>query len=120
MLYLTYQEFAAYPMGIEVSESEYGTLCFYACEIIDRITFGRIPQDADPPSEVKKAVAYQIAYMAQNGGADLILNAGDANSESIGSYSYSSGGQKSRAVCPMSRAVLFPTGLLYAGIGGHI
>lgn len=122
MAYLTYEEFCEYPLGVTVTESEFPTLEFYAEIQIDRITYGNINKESPPP-EAKKAMALQTAFLAQNGGIDLVLSGASLSSESIGNYSYSSfgGGQTGSgvsAICPVVYDVLQPTGLLFAGIRG--
>ena len=117
MPYLTYEEFKAFPLGVEISEGEFETLRFYAEAAIDAAAAR--PIDAGcVPDGVKRADALQIAYLAMQGGADAALG-GAAQSETIGSYSYSiSAGSGGRAgsLSPMAREALLPTGLLYAGV----
>lgn len=120
MAYLTYEEFCSYPLGVTVTEAEFPTLEFYAEIQIDRITYGHIDKESPPP-EVKKAMAIQTAFLAQNGGSELVLNGTSLLSESIGSYSYSSSGEgqagsKAPPVNPIVYDVLQPTGLLFAGV----
>lgn len=119
MAYLTYEEFLAFPLGVEVTESEFPALEFHAAAQIDAITYGHINKEAPPP-EVKKAVALQVAYLAQNGGIDLALGGMALSGESLGSYSYTAGAGQAGgfpAVCSEARSVLWPTGLLFAGAG---
>lgn len=119
MACLTYEEFLAFPLGVEVLETEFSALEFHAAAQIDAVTYGRIDMES-PPLEVKKAVALQVAYLAQNGGIDLALGGMALAGENLGSYSYTAGtGQAGGlpAVCPEARSVLWPTGLLYAGVG---
>ena len=120
MDYLTYEEFCEYPLGVTVTESEFPTLEFYAEIQLDRITYGHLNKESPPP-EVKKAMAIQTAFLAQNGGTELVLSGMYLSSENLGSYSYSSsgGGQtgsKSAPVSPIVYDVLQPTGLLFAGV----
>lgn len=119
MAYLTYEEFLAFPLGVEVTESEFPALEFHAAAQIDAITYGHINKEA-PLSEVKKAVAFQVAYLAQNGGIDLALGGMALSGENLGSYSYTAGARQAGgrpAVCPGAWEVLWPTGLLFAGMG---
>lgn len=117
MPYLSYDEFKAYPLGVEISEQEFETLRFYAEATIDGLV--NRPIDAScVPDGVKRAAAMQIAYLAMQGGADAALG-GAAQSETIGSYSYSvstGGSVKAGSLSPMAREALLPTGLLYAGV----
>lgn len=118
MAYLTYEEFLAYPLGVMVTEAEFPALEYHAERQIDAVTYGRIDKDA-PPLEVKEAVALQAAYFAQNGGVDLALGGAALAGESLGSYSYSAAAGQAGgvpALCPAARDVLWPTGLLYAGV----
>lgn len=119
MAYLTYEEFQAYPHGVTVPEDEFSALEFYAETQIDAITYGRVDAQSPLP-EVKKAMALQVAYLAQNGGVDLALSGAALSGETLGGYSYSVSAERgggSRAVCPAASAVLWPTGLLFAGAG---
>lgn len=111
MSYLTYEEFKNYKTGIEISESEFEALLFYAENIISGITNNRAENLIDI---IKKATATQVAYTYVNGGVENILSSSGSISETIGSYSYSI--NNSNQISPLIRNILYPTGLLYRGV----
>lgn len=113
--YLTYDEYKDIPTGIYVSEAEFGPLEYYSSLQIDSLTMGRI---ADATDVVKNAVAYQVAYLAQNGGMENVMSDTSAGSISMGSYSRTETRKRSEpsgGISPVVRSILSPTGLLYRG-----
>lgn len=85
---LTYDEYKTYNTGVEISESEYSTLYFYAETAFLAFT-GRktLPND----EQIKRAMAFQISYSQLNGGIDYYNDISySSGSESLGKYSYSS------------------------------
>lgn len=90
-MYLTYTEFQNLNTGVEITESEYNVLYFYAENAIDAYLGRHIDP---PPDNVKRACGLQIALSSQSGGvAYYVSKAGtqQLTSESVPDYSYSMG-----------------------------
>lgn len=87
MSILTYSEYRTFSTGVDISESEFGTLSFYAeSAILSYIKSRKVD------STVKRAAAMQIALSVKNGGVEYytdISKWSDVTSETLGDYSYS-------------------------------
>jgi hypothetical protein len=99
-----------------------------ASDLIDMVTnyrifeFGLSDQPEFIQTNIKKAVAAQIEFMHLEGG-ETSIHGGSPSSVSIGGFSYTEGSHASggtagvQVLSDMSYRYLFPTGLLYMGVG---
>ena len=91
--------------------------------IIYNETCGRIANFDTLPkatqTAVKDAICWQVEYIAENGGLSF-LNEGSFTNVSLGSFSYSSGGDGGSdgklPICNLSFSLLLQTGLMYKGV----
>lgn len=117
MSYLTYNEFLSYNTGVEISESEFDTLSFYAETAID----GYLGRKIHPDNQFKLAVATQIALSKQNGGIAYygdISSASEIVSENLGNYSYSKAVKSGSGKSVQSAFGLFP--MVTAILSGYL
>jgi hypothetical protein len=137
-MYITKTDFTAYTSGTVIPDAEFAELAERASDIIDRLTFDRIPLagglskfDETIQAAVKKATCAQLQTLWAQGGLSTVEGFGaEANiqSVSIGKFSVSNGaGNAARVqplatidgvpVSPLVSGYLRRTGLLYRGIG---
>lgn len=126
MITITYAEYESMETGAVIPLQEFTALANLAALAVDGITNDALKADLNgaDTERVKKAVAYQTAYLFLNGGAEAAVAGGDnVLSEKIGNYTYTAGGNLKASGLPNTRdgissiaiAVLYPTGLLYRG-----
>lgn len=127
MAYISAKYYMNEFMGTPADDMELAALIIRASDIIDIITQYRIQNFDSLPARVqslvKKATAYQVEYLAQNGGL-ATANSGQgvaADNVTIGRFSMAqSRTEKQRQtdtrICPMAISCLSSTGLLYRGI----
>lgn len=104
------------------SETELDTVLDIAEQTIRCQTCGRLRDfDAFPAERqelIRKAILFQADYLLANGGTDF-LNGTVPESATIGSFSYSIGGDQSGGtelkLCGAARTYLMSAGLLYRG-----
>ncbi|WP_404358495.1 hypothetical protein LG291_07935 [Cytobacillus firmus] len=107
--------------GIPMDAETFTMLENRASDIIDVLTNYRlagVDLSQEPEliqTNVKKAVAAQVEYMYSEGG-ELSVHGGSPSSVSIGGFSYTEG-SGAKIVSEMTRSYLWPTGLLYMGVG---
>ena len=116
--------------GEPVEDPPLDTYINRASDMIDILTNFLIPcvgfDNLTPfqQDQIKKATAYQVEFYVLNGG-DASINAGetdDLDNVRVGSFSYAKGNKTDgnrdiNRVSPQTLSMLFPTGLLYQGIG---
>lgn len=104
----TYQEYAE-DFGGKLSEETFNANLRLACAEVDDLCMGReVPEGAE--TAYKAAICCVLGVYAEGG-------YGPSAGFSIGSFSMSAGGQDVRSFARSeARKVLFPTGLLYAGL----
>lgn len=92
--------------------------------IIYNETCGRIAQfdslDKKVQTAVKDAICWQVDYISANGGLSFVHD-GSFSNISLGSFSYSAGGNGSVSdgklpMCNLSYGLLLSTGLMYKGL----
>lgn len=104
------------------SETELDTVLDVAEQTIRCHTCGRLRDFDDFPEErqelIRKAICFQADYLLANGGTDF-LSGTVPESATIGSFSYSIGGDQSGGselkLCGAARTYLMSAGLLYRG-----
>lgn len=113
--------------GENMTEKTFSSLVDIASRIIDEKTLFKTYHFNEFPdvikTAVKKATAFQIQKMNQDGGVKS-LNKGNYTSESIGSYSYQKASKSEQKletingieVSPLVDVYLLPTGLLNRGL----
>lgn len=88
--------------GRDIPEDDFERLADIASDFINGICYVKPDSDMKTNPEFKKAVAYQIEFMYEQGGVDAILGRSEASlaggSESLGDYSISTGSSAQRAV----------------------
>lgn len=114
-MYLTYEGYCNHNTGIDLEKDEFEAVYRYA----ELLVLNEIPRTVPEGNEcIAEAIAFQVAFMAQNGGAEGYLSNG-LTSETIGSYSYNAGqssaGESKASLCPIARLALRRSGLLYTG-----
>ena len=123
MAYITYEDYMHYGASFEILEDEFPTLAERASDIIDEITMYKLQKgvfdvltDYDK-KQVKRATCAQLEFLYYNG-VDSAFNGSINGSYHIGSTSITrdTGNGNSR-VSPLAYKLLFPTGLLYRGVG---
>lgn len=87
--------------GTEIPEREFPRLAEIASDVIDSIVTIKIDEDTAQTDIVKKATAYEVEMLYQQGGVDAVI--GFANglaigSESLGGYSVSVAGNNGSQV----------------------
>lgn len=114
--------------GVPVDPEVFDQLEARASDLIDMVTnyrligFGLSDQPEFIQTHVKKAVAAQIEFMFTEGG-ETSIHGGSPSSISIGGFSYTEGTSAAggsegvQVLSDMSYRYLFPTGLLYMGVG---
>ena len=121
MAYLKYSEFNAFNTGVAISIDEFVTLEQYASTDIESLTFPNRINEANLPT-IKKAVAFQIAYLYMNGGIEAASSGASLKSEKIGNYTYNIETANRNAasgyenISPAAIKIIYPTGLLYRGV----
>lgn len=105
-------------------EKELSKLLEVAYIIIYNETCGRIAQfdslDKKVQTAVKDAICWQVDYISANGGLSFVHD-GSFSNISLGSFSYSAGGNSSVSdgklpMCNVSYGLLLSTGLMYKGL----
>lgn len=105
-------------------EKELSKLLEVAFIIIYNETCGRIAQfdslDKKVQTAVKDAICWQVDYISANGGLSFVHD-GSFSNISLGSFSYSAGGNSSVSdgklpMCNVSYGLLLSTGLMYKGL----
>lgn len=106
MAYLTYEEYNSYNTGVEVSESEFAALSFYAETAINTY----IGREVRPDGIIKQAEALQIALSKTNGGTEYYsdISSGGMSSVKLGDFSYSVSAADSRYREKQEESGLFP------------
>ncbi len=117
--------------GTPVSDEELPVFIHRASDMIDILTRYIIPQAgfSNCPDfvqeQIEKATAYQVEYLAQNGGL-ATANSGQgvaADSVTVGKFTMkqtrtAKQGRTDSRISPAAISCLEPTGLLYRGVGG--
>lgn len=134
-VYVEYSDYQTFYPTSTLTKEEFDALNIPAQSVIDEMTMYRIPPlsdwGADSQERIKRAVCAQIDTMQAQGGTNTTVGWGadrDYASETVGKYSYSRGtgsatGSSSSdslrgiPISPLVKSLLFPTGLLYYGIG---
>lgn len=103
--------------GNSVPESKFARLAELASDVIDGlITVEMTDEEKQASVNVKKATAYQLEFMYEHGGIDVILGYSDFDvaSESLGDYSYSTGGSSAANITRTSEGIpVSPLALQY-------
>ena len=128
---MTYIDLAFYNdvyKGNPIDPVDFAKLAARASDLIDMVTnyrlfeFGLSDQPEFIQTNIKKAVAAQIEFMHLEGG-ETSIHGGSPSSVSIGGFSYTEGTSAAggsaevKVLSDMSYRYLFPTGLLYIGVG---
>ncbi|MGI5898632.1 MAG: hypothetical protein ACOX8S_01775 [Christensenellales bacterium] len=117
--YLSYEEFISYDTGVSIPEGEYGQIA-QAADIVINGLMSTGENLKDPPEDVLKAVAFQTAYIYENGGVMALGEPGVA-AERIGSYQWSASKQRGdgsfsgNSLHPLVLTLLLRTGKLHRG-----
>lgn len=107
--------------GAPVDAGAFPRLLERACDSIDHITnYALVGRDLDSMHQViqvnfKKAVAAQIEYLSSVGESVVHGVSGPAN-VSVGSFSYSEGGNAATPISPAAVSYLKATGFLNGGV----
>jgi hypothetical protein len=132
MAYIDKQYYDNEYKGVPISDEDtFSRLAERASDIIDQMTgyllhgqeFTQFAQFIQ--TQVKKAVAAQIEYMASFGGELASHGGGGFSSVNIGNFSYSEGegtknlSRNEQRTSPAVIEYLRPTGLLYRGVNVH-
>ena len=126
MGYIDHAFYDAEYKGIKINDQEkFERLNEKASDIIDiltnfvltRMDFERFAQFIQ--TNVKKAVAAQIEYMASREGELSVHGDDSLSSVNIGNFSYTEAEGSSKVISPMVYEYLKPTGLLYRGVATH-
>lgn len=106
MAYLTYEEYGQYSTGVNLTESEFDTLAFWADTAITAY-LGYVVKN--PDETFKIAVALQIALSKQSGGVNYYsaITSG-SQSVSLGDFSYSAGSGTTSKQIEQEASGLFP------------
>lgn len=99
-----------------------------SCEVIDLLTnylfvtggLDFSTYNAILKLQVQKATAALVEHYILNGGYDAVKQSGNITGSSLGAFSYSGSSDVVQEVPEAVFALLYPTGLLYTGIGGCI
>lgn len=114
--------------GVTMDATTFAKLESRASDLVDMVTNYKllgVDLESEPAliqTNVKKAVAAQVEFMYTDGG-ELSVHGGSPSSVSIGGFSYTEGSGASggsagvQILSDMSYRYLFPTGLLYMGVG---
>lgn len=129
-MYVDYDYYINEFYGELLPKEEFKQLEKRAADIVDQITYYRIPHKGfeNFPSfvqgQIKKAVSAQLEYIYVNGGLEFIADSGQVASMQIGKFSIGSKNQNSEdnavsgsLLAPTVTGYLLPTGLLYGGVG---
>lgn len=118
---LTLAQFADIYGNTGVTENEFAILEPLACDLVDSVTnYAVTGADNLPPftrSLLEKAVAAEILYLIENGGAAVVMSGGTGEGFTVGKVRVDAEARASAALAEgfISRAVyalLGPTGLL--------
>ena len=134
MSYIDLAYFQTYAPYSEVTSDEFSALAERASDVIDVLTFCRIPESGGLPvfpvrvqEAVKKATAAQVETLYLYGGVSAVQGAAaDPGSATIGKFSYtrnrasefSGGTVNGIPLSPLVTGYLGWTGLMYAGVDG--
>ena len=127
MAYITPEYYNNEFLGAPVDDTELAALIIRAGDMIDILTQNRIQNFEALPSrmqsQIKKATAYQVEYLAQNGGL-ATANSGQgvaADSVTIGKFSMSQSRSDNQRridsrISPSAINCLQSVGLMYRGV----
>lgn len=112
------------PDNYNGTDDQLNRLLVAAQLIVDTAVSGRLSRYDNYPAVLQErivtAICFQTEYIIANGGSDYLCS-NDAQSVTLGSFSYSSasgGGTDSSAakLCALADTVLRGTGLMYGGV----
>ncbi|MFS0776255.1 hypothetical protein ABC255_09635 [Neobacillus sp. 3P2-tot-E-2] len=124
MAYIDYTYYSDNYKGTAITHDQFIVLSERASDVIDQVTsYGLHGADFSElapliQSNVKKATAAQVEYMAIQGG-ELSIHGGSPTSVNIGNFSYQASNQEQPIVSPAAMNYLKPTGLLYRGVSAY-